>query len=412
MIKSLLVVVLFLALHQWDCRPVVDAFSTVSVSGRPSRDADNVDVPIHPIGRATIDYSTASEYIQEHYNITDYFGRSFDAEGVASHRRQEYVFDARKGILIDGDEDSPDGKKGISMRPASFDDCGFQLFHAPTKVRNFCDMDDIRQQYVKELKESLIPRALGFVDGDGIESITLWHPVVRGEDGSLEPRSDERPSMGPVASRAHIDTDVGAYGLEGVCNLVDKNRVDAVDVPSATDDPGRSTSASKTSITDELMAACEGCRRVILLNLWRPMVPVKSSPLGILATRYDPAIPLQRAVFPLAAPDTSSTSRWYIFSDMQPDECLVFKQYDRRLDKISDLWHCALPDLSEAHPSDVALAGWSTNQPRKSFDIKAMIVLKERVPSHLDRSNVARPPQLTLEESGEFCNSQARRLEG
>jgi hypothetical protein len=89
---------------------------------------------------------------------------------------------------------------------------------------------------------------------------------------------------------------------------------------------------------------------------------------------------------------------------MQPDECLIFKQYDRQLDKVSDIWHCAL-NVQETEPKLN-----KNTLPRKSFDIKAMVVLKQQVPPELDRFKAAVTPGLTWEESGEFCNSQAERL--
>lgn len=381
---------------------------------------------LHPIGKAKIDYSTASEYVQEHYGIPNYFGRSDndDSKGTISSTREEHVFDARSGVLEYDNSSSNNASTNLnaSLRPAELDSCGFQIFRAPTKVQNFFDMNDVRLHYVKELTETLIPHALGIDIDDAmneIESITLWHPVLRGEDLSIEPGLDGRPSMGPVASKAHIDTDVGAYGLEGLCILVDKNRVESIESvvggESERNDcnkPATSTVTTSIGVKDELMTACNSGCRVILLNIWRPLVPVTSAPLGILATRYDPTLPPERSFFPLAAPDTRSTSHWYIFSDMRPDECLIFKQFDRRLDKRSDLWHCALTDLTMTHCNDdeKLMPNYSTNKPRRSFDIKAMVILKEKVPSHLDRLEVAQRPELTLEESGEFCNSQARRL--
>jgi hypothetical protein len=446
--------------------PVAEALSSSSsfswrtVSHASSHRYSDLPIQHRPFGTATVDYSTANEYVREHYNIPDYFGLSDGLEDggtgigavapATTCRRLEHVFDGRRGILTEDDGGERDGDvgnhnngsrctTGTTIRPAILDDCGFQLFHAPTSVRNFHDMDDVRRHYVRELKESLIPRALGVGNEDEIESITLWHPVLRGEDLAQEPRSDVdgRPSTGPVASQVHIDTDVGAYGWKRIVDLVNRNRVDSAARPGAEDCGGGcsgspTTTATTTKTTpfthntkaglmdDPATAADELGLRVVLLNVWRPLVHVTRAPLGILATRYDPALPPGGAFFPLAAPDTSTPtgSRWYIFSDMQPDECLVFKQFDRRSDKVSDLWHCALPDFTptseqgrdDDDPADSSAGPPPTNQPRRSFDIKAMVILKERVPSHLDRFRVARRPELTLEESEALCNSRGGRV--
>jgi len=46
--------------------------------------------------------------------------------------------------------------------------------------------------------------------------------------------------------------------------------------------------------------------------------------------------------------------------------------------------------------------------PRRSFDIRALIVLDESVPEELDRFSPDRTrPILTFEESGCFCDEQA-----
>lgn len=145
---------------------------------------------------------------------------------------------------------------------------------------------------------------------------------------------------------------------------------------------------------------------MLLLNIWRPVVPVSSAPLGLLATHYDVGeYASHSVVFPNIAP-SRDTSLWYIFSNMQPEECLIFKQFDRRLDKQSDIWHCALDVQEKACRIDEI----DNREKRKSFDIKAMVILNEKVSSDLDRLEAAVPPAMTWEESGEFCDAQAQRL--
>jgi hypothetical protein len=87
------------------------------------------------------------------------------------------------------------------------------------------------------------------------------------------------------------------------------------------------------------------------------------------------------------------------------------------MDKLSDIWHCALTvhRLLVDEEGTTNKSNQQTRQPnvpRKSFDIKAMVVLKETVPSNLDRFQAATRPLLTWEESGVFCNAQAQRLRG
>jgi hypothetical protein len=370
---------------QWQLSSGFSAPSTTESPSKKVADHDSgaaSNTVVEPIGTALIDYSTATEFIEEHYHIPHYFGEDF--------RRTQPVYDARKGVIR---HNGKGHRRQPRVVPAKLDDCGFELFKAPTQVRDFADLKDVQAHYINELQE-LIPKALG-VDEEDIEMIVLWHPTMRGEELSVGSRQEDRPGLGPIASRAHIDTDVGAFGLEGTCNLIDKNRVDAIG-PNG-------KKAMSSSIKDDLLEACEDQHRMILMNIWRPLVPVSTAPLGVLATQYDPALSPQEAVFPKVAPSREG-SQWYIFSNMQPDECLIFKQYDRQLDKVSDIWHCAL-NVQETEPKLN-----KNTLPRKSFDIKAMVVLKQQVPPELDRFKAAVTPGLTWEESGEFCNSQAERL--
>jgi hypothetical protein len=85
---------------------------------------------------------------------------------------------------------------------------------------------------------------------------------------------------------------------------------------------------------------------------------------------------------------------------MEPSECLIFKQYDRRLDQACDFWHTSLDIQSKVDGPPV---------PRRSFDMKAMVVLKETVSPEEDRLAASTEPDLTLEESGNFCAEQTRR---
>jgi hypothetical protein len=104
---------------------------------------------------------------------------------------------------------------------------------------------------------------------------------------------------------------------------------------------------------------------MILINLWSPLVPVSSAPLGLLAIKYDTSsVKPEQAVFPKVSP-SPEMSHWYIYSNTQPDECLIF--------------NCALTIQEENQGAS------KPHVPRSSFDIRAMVVLREQVPSHLDR---------------------------
>jgi hypothetical protein len=447
---------------------LLSSSSPPSIQQTPPRNRKheyNPKSPVRPIGTAVIDYSMAEEYVLEHYQIPHYFrngdndSSSSDSSSLEPSIRREKIFDAREGVVvavdsarINNNNNNQDGEvlqQQLQQRPltvpARLDECGFELFHSPTKMSNFRNLTELKQIYEPELR-NLISKALVLTasdvnDGDDCDantekeqqqqilSIHFWHPVLRGEEVPLEPRSSTKSAASPIATMAHIDTDVGAYGVDGVCNLVDKNQL--LDLKNNDNDSDNGNDNNDYSIFEELLDACqhEDRHRVVLLNIWRPLVPVTSSPLGIFATQYDirsttnsnpndetenisddettTAIIPTHTIFPNAVPNFN-TSRWYIYSNMQPDECLIFKQYDRRIDKVSDLWHCALTvDIDDDDDDDKR----AHTRPRKSFDIKAMVVLKEQVPRHLDRFEAAVKPRLTVEESGEFCNDQASRVQ-
>lgn len=315
------------------------------------------------VGHAQVDYSAASEFIETHYHIPNYFGNETTV-------RLEPIFDARSGVVT---------KVGTIVAPlGSMKECGFCLLDAPTKVENFEDLSQIQSTYLAEMKE-LILLALQ-IDSSDIESIVFWHPMLRGEAMKPLPRSNSEPAMATAASMVHIDTDVGAYGLEGIVDLVGKNLVDP-DLNFDQDQIYKQLSKEK--------------QRFLFLNTWRPLVPVRSRPLALWAVQYKET----NGLFPTMRPCLDS-SLWYVFPDMEPSECLIFKQFDRRLDQPCDFWHTSLDIKSNAD---------TTYAPRRSFDMKVLVILKEAVAPEQDRLAMSTAPELTLEESANFCAEQARK---
>lgn len=321
----------------------------------------------NPVASFALDYDAANEYVEAHYRISDYFM----AKGDKKLQKMDHIYNARDGILTE-----------YGLAQACLEENGFVLVEtqSPTALET---LDDTRTYYLPELANHIIPESLG-VRKEDILSISFWHPMTRGEELPMQPGSQKQAASSPVAPMVHIDTDVGAYGIDGILDLVDKNHLGL----STQDRFDRSTAYHNIQNLGH---------RFLLLNIWRPLVPVKSSPLGIFATVYSD----ERSFFPNAQP-CFEKSRWYIFEDMLPTECLVFKQYDRLASKPSDLWHYAVDIRSSS------VDGASRYQPRKSFDIKAMVVLKEVVQASEDRLAMAVVPKLTLEESGDFCDCQAK----
>jgi len=421
-----------------------------------------------PYGMAQVDYSAAAEYVDAHYGIHDYFGPSRNAKA------SEPIYDARAGFIEDVDDKGVVSQQRIEY-PASLETNGFGISNVSTDATvDYTDLNDVGNKYLKELRDVVIPQALngGAPEGGGrrLRSVVFWHPMIRGEEetiGSQRAARQNEPSTASVATNVHIDIDAGAFGLDGILNLVHKNQVpidDGVGVSYSSDSHERTNldgqgdggcnlgtlhpdfcpKRAQQQIRDENL-------RFVLLNIWRPLVPVHDarSPLGILATRY----PQQRrwdrnsignsidgmrewvgeeeeegtgnsCCFPRRP--CMQRSRWYTFPSMQSNECLIFKQFDRRTDMPSDLRHSALigleripyaiPQESANQPSPNPGRSHSTlplqppdGIPRRSFDIKALVLIEEAVDVENDRLHEAFTPRLTLEESGEFCDCQSKK---
>jgi hypothetical protein len=325
-----------------------------------------------PYGYAGIDYSAVNEYFQAHYGQPNNIpGSSY----FPSDKHVNAVYNAREGILGRDESDT-------IITAASLATCGFQIVHTPTKISNWQDKAQLQEIYLAELRSVLVEELGGH---DAIMHLEFYHPMLRGEDLTMtrktEHNQDSLLSQSSTAAMAHIDTDIGAFEAERVLNLVESNRV--------------ASEQSHVFPRCELLDAIQKGHRFMIINCWRNAgeSPIQRAPLGIYATRYKEP----DTCFPTSQPDWDH-SRWYLFPGMTKDECLLFKQYDRDIRFASDLWHCALHDLSV--PLDEASL-------RRSLDIRAFVTMKERVDEKHDRYCDKRTrPFLTYQESEQFCRAQ------
>lgn len=316
---------------------------------------------LKPFCEATIDYSAANEYVEAHYgNLaprTPYFERSF---------KEEPIYDARQGVYDD---------QSNCMKDTTIDSCGFTLLNKPSRVKDWTSLAQIRYTYLPEL-QSILQET--YPDSK-IRHAVFWNPMLRGQDLQQTRPDDASTPTASFAASPHIDTDVGAYNdPKDLISLFEKNR------PSKDQFP-----------TDDLVSYVKEGRRFAIVNAWRNIAetPVVRSPLALFSVQYD-----DQKAFPEAAPNMDR-SRWYVFSDMNKDEVLLFCQYDRDVSRPSDLWHCAL-----THTGDPSAAS------RSSFDVRCFIVFDDMVPEKCDRYSDDRLASLlTQEESGCFCDQQAER---
>ena len=90
----------------------------------------------------------------------------------------------RAGILMASKLDRNNNKeeeKFWSVTPASLHTCGFQLFHAPTTVTDWADMEQLQSVYLPELR-TLFTTEFG---ADNLLHLEFFHPMLRGENFTM-----------------------------------------------------------------------------------------------------------------------------------------------------------------------------------------------------------------------------------
>ena len=291
----------------------------------------------------SIDYSAANEYTGAHYRHLypedePYFGTG----------GKEDIFSARQGYIID-EGAAGIGTTGTRLVQPSLERCGFELIKLEEDgnnstdgaVSDWTDMDQVTSKYLPKLRQAIL-RA--FQDdgnnnesngGPAISHILFYQPMLRGEAVEMGTKTS------PVASLVHIDTDIGAHDAGGIVSLVERNQIISAKSDDDSDDtifPGK-----------EMIDIINKGSRFAIVNAWRGVspdrAPVGRAHLGLFSPRYhDPeqSLPRRHQCYPALRPKRPQ-SRWYAYPQMEHDEVLLFKQYDRRVDRVSDLWHCSLP---------------------------------------------------------------------
>jgi hypothetical protein len=292
-------------------------------------------------------------------------------------RRTEPIFNGRQGVY--------DDETSQFVAP-SLETCGFEVHELPqvSGVTDWNSKQQLREYYVPVLKDYL-RQTYG---PNNIRHLLFYNPMLRGEDMDVEfadLAKHELPTS-PTQPRAHLDNDWIASDLNRVVGLAEKQTLEYFD--AGADFPRQ-----------ELEHDIRDGYRYMVINCWRNIreQPIRRAPLAVYATRYsqeDADVDQKRSLFPAVQPDFD-TSRWYIFPEMTHQECLLFKQYDRDDRYSSDVWHCAL-QLRKSNPQKED----HTLPSRKSFDIRAFVVLNEKVPHNHDRyrSDRLEPKYKTAEE--------------
>jgi hypothetical protein len=205
----------------------------------------------------------------------------------------------------------------------ALDEDGFILRSAPSVMSDFFDVDAVHAVYIPEMRE-LITGCTGAHD-----MVPLEH-VIRGPLRMASERPDYPRQLLGWALKAHIDADEPTYR----------------------------TWASNVA-PPELAERCL-TEPFAVYNLWRPMVPVEQKPLALCHARtvrpHDLVPAYYDGRFP-GMPDSEyypaityahlahhADQRWYYFSDMTPEEVIVFKQWDSDESRARCVPHSAFED--------------------------------------------------------------------
>ena len=319
---------------------------------------------------ADVDYSAANTFVSTHYaSLRGSSDQYFPSQTTAT----EPIFDGRLGVYDDNDV----------LQQASLGSCGFTLRPSPTSVTNWSSLEQISHLYLPELRQTILDAFAYDCDGArGITDMVFWNPMLRGEGWVPDEHTPgtEATACGPIAGMAHLDTDMNFFGgrTDELVRMVERNRVESLiegQPPSGAPLKGRGRALAD--------AVGSGRRRFAVVNAWRSIdqqEPVRRAPLAVLATKYKTGE--EKRAVPEASP-CMDRSKWYVFPHMRSDEVLLFTQYDRSVEQPSDVWHCALPGVSEGNEAP----------PRRSFELRCLVVFEEELPYECDRFSGGAAPR-------------------
>jgi len=216
---------------------------------------------------------------------------------------------------------------------------GFELWDAPTELRNYNDPDEIRRAYYPEL-EALAKRVTG-----GRRAYVFDH-LVRQRESDRGPLTFGRSQRGQhAAPNARIHNDYTEQSGRRRLSLVLGADISGGPMP-----------------------------RYCIINVWRSLRgPVLDTPLAICDARSVDASDLVEAEvrYPRRNGEIYLAVRaqrhsWWHYSGLDRHEALVFKQYDSRLSGVSRF----VPHAAFLHPEAPADA-----LPRISIEARCLVLM-------------------------------------
>ncbi len=215
---------------------------------------------------------------------------------------------------------------------------GFELWDAPTSVKNFMDHEEVRSDYYQEARE------LALAVTGGRQAYVFDHLVRRREPRNTSLSFGKRAESGLAAANGRIHNDYTEQSGQKRLALVVRDM--------------------------EVMAQI---RRYCIINIWRPTRhTVLDTPLAVCDARTvrqshllacDVKYPNRTGEIYLSR--FSPRHRWSYFPEMQPHEALIFKQYDSQFSGVSRFTPHAAFDHPHA-PDDVP--------PRESIELRCLVV--------------------------------------
>jgi hypothetical protein len=223
------------------------------------------------------------------------------------------------------------------IAPGSLDRTGFELFDAPTAVKDFDDTDAVLTSYRAEMAELAL-------QATGASRALVFDHLIRRRRPKDELNFGRVGDDGIPTANGRIHNDYteasGRYRLEKV--LKDSSLVGSIG-------------------------------RYAIVNLWRSIRgPVFDAPLAVcdastivIRDLVEAELRYPRRTGEIYLFAHSTAHRWYYYPEMQPDEVLVFKQFDSQISGTARLTpHTAFQPIDA--PSDVP--------PRVSIEVRCLLI--------------------------------------
>jgi hypothetical protein len=185
--------------------------------------------------------------------------------------------------------------------PFSLAQAGFELWRIPSQVTNFHDRLEVKAVYYPEIAARLVAAT-------GARHAFVFDHLVRTQaPGPLAPTFGQQPDGGMPGAAGMVHCDFTAR-----------------------------SAANRLRAMQEEGGGESGAGRFCLVNLWRPIgQSVLTAPLAVCDARsVEPSDLVPMTIhYPsrtgeLHVARYSPAHRWWYASEMQPDETLVFMQYD------------------------------------------------------------------------------------